>query len=175
MCVGARARTQLNKLDLIIRSHECEDLGYKIWFRQRLYTIFSASDYCGDSGNHGAYCVLSDAPQPKIKLFFAKRQVMTATERQRRLEKNVLSRLLVRAVQQLPQIEARLRAFAEKKDPKNKRMVSRLIWSHVVREELELKSPLLQLADRFGVRCPKPNDKVGTLEAGRGARPERSV
>ena len=72
-----------NNVNLIIRSHECEDNGFALWFENRLYTIFSASDYCGDSDNYGAFCLISDAPAPQIRVYMAKKQVLRYQERMR--------------------------------------------------------------------------------------------
>ena len=43
-----------NKLKLIVRSHECIDDGCEATHHNKVYTLFSASNYCGDAGNYGA-------------------------------------------------------------------------------------------------------------------------
>jgi diadenosine tetraphosphatase ApaH/serine/threonine PP2A family protein phosphatase len=43
-----------NKLKLIVRSHECIDEGCEGTHNNKIYTLFSASNYCGDAGNYGA-------------------------------------------------------------------------------------------------------------------------
>tara|TARA_B100000780_G_C21065141_1_gene428269 strand:+ start:51 stop:1202 length:1152 start_codon:yes stop_codon:yes gene_type:complete len=43
-----------NKLKLIVRSHECIDDGCAATHHNKVYTLFSASNYCGDAGNYGA-------------------------------------------------------------------------------------------------------------------------
>lgn len=40
-----------NDLTLMIRGHECVPKGYEVKFGKRLVTVFSASNYCGCSGN----------------------------------------------------------------------------------------------------------------------------
>jgi hypothetical protein len=47
----------LNKLSLIIRSHEWCDAGYHWMHDKKCVTVFSAANYCGDSGNAGAVVV----------------------------------------------------------------------------------------------------------------------
>jgi len=41
-------------LNLVIRSHEKKEWGFEEHFHGKLLTVFSASNYCGDNGNHGA-------------------------------------------------------------------------------------------------------------------------
>lgn len=104
---------KLNRVSLIIRSHECEDHGYKLWFENRLYTIFSASNYCGDSDNYGAYCILSSASKvPQIRLFIARKQVLRFSERQQRARQATIAKLLVRLVSKIDDVENTLRDFA---------------------------------------------------------------
>lgn len=46
---------KLNKVSLVIRSHECVPEGYLFTHEGRLITIFSASRYCGRGNNRGAF------------------------------------------------------------------------------------------------------------------------
>ena len=48
-----------NKLKLIVRSHECIDDGCEATHHNKVYTLFSASNYCGDAGNYGAIMTFS--------------------------------------------------------------------------------------------------------------------
>ena len=43
-----------NKFKTIIRSHELVDDGYDIMHDDQCYTLFSASNYCGDAGKSWA-------------------------------------------------------------------------------------------------------------------------
>eukprot|EP01039_Chlorochromonas_danica_P010150 gene10150-11233_t len=43
-----------NGLELMIRSHECEDAGYRVFHGGKLLTVFSAPNYCGSVKNKGA-------------------------------------------------------------------------------------------------------------------------
>lgn len=48
-----------NKVDLIIRSHQCVDAGFEYFAQGRLLTVFSATSYCGQHGNAGALIEIS--------------------------------------------------------------------------------------------------------------------
>lgn len=50
---------ELNKLDLVLRSHEEFSKGYEEHHGGKLITIFSASNYDGDDSNMGAFIVLA--------------------------------------------------------------------------------------------------------------------
>jgi len=138
-----------NNVQLIIRSHECEDNGFALWFDNRLYTIFSASGYCGETDNFGAFCVLSAAPAPQIRVYVAKRQVLKYDERQIRWQKSLFSKLLVRIVARIDQIELLLgKASVARGTPG---IVSRVVWSNVLRECLRLDVPFLGFATKLGL------------------------
>ena len=46
-----------NKLSALVRSHQCVEAGVDVAHGDRVYTIFSASNYCGVSGNLGAVLI----------------------------------------------------------------------------------------------------------------------
>jgi protein phosphatase len=56
-----------NKLSLIVRSHECVDEGWESFFGGKLYTVFSASNYCGVTENKGAILVFQGSTFPRVK------------------------------------------------------------------------------------------------------------
>lgn len=70
---------ELNKLDLVVRSHEVKDQGYEVEHDGLLVTIFSAPNYCDQMGNKGAfirfngddmvphYTTFSAVPHPPVK------------------------------------------------------------------------------------------------------------
>ena len=52
-----RAFFARNKLAALVRSHQCVDSGVDVAHGERVYTVFSASNYCGMSGNLGAVLI----------------------------------------------------------------------------------------------------------------------
>lgn len=55
---------KLNKLKLLIRSHECVPKGFQVMHNRKCMTLFSASNYCGTSNNRGAVVVLEHGFNP---------------------------------------------------------------------------------------------------------------
>ena len=47
-----------NSLAALVRSHQCVDAGVDVAHGERVYTVFSASNYCGTSGNLGAVLIM---------------------------------------------------------------------------------------------------------------------
>lgn len=60
---------QENDLDLIIRSHEVRDEGYKIEHEGKLVTVFSAPNYCDQVGNKGAVVNITRKRKDQIDAF----------------------------------------------------------------------------------------------------------
>jgi len=61
-----------NNLHLVIRSHECVQDGFEFTHKTQLLTLFSASNYCGDTDNMGAFVVFKSADmQANIEQFMA--------------------------------------------------------------------------------------------------------
>ncbi len=152
-----------NNIHLIIRSHECEDNGFALWFENRLYTIFSASDYCGDSNNYGAFCVLSDAPAPQIRVYMARKQVLHYNDRMLRQRQNIMSRLLVRIVAKIDRIEAALLAIADRRGTPG--LISRSGWCKVMQDMMGIDAPFLIIARQLGVPAAAANAVGGVFDA----------
>jgi protein phosphatase len=51
---------QKNSLKMIIRAHQCVQLGVQYLFKNQLVTVFSASKYCGKVLNHSGVLVLKE-------------------------------------------------------------------------------------------------------------------
>lgn len=60
-----------NGLDYMIRSHEVRDEGYSVEHGGKLYTVFSAANYCGQCGNKGAFIEIGDENKPNPVQFDA--------------------------------------------------------------------------------------------------------
>jgi len=58
-----------NNLDLLIRGHECVKNGFQAKFSNRILTVFSASNYCGQSENNGAVLLIEKGGKIKTKTF----------------------------------------------------------------------------------------------------------
>jgi len=147
-----------NNVHLIIRSHECEDNGFALWFENRLYTIFSASDYCGDSGNYGAFCILSENPAPQIRVYMAKKQVLKYSDRQQRMRQMIMSKLLVRLATKIFDVEDMMNAYADKNGT-----ISRIAWSYCLQNVLQVDAPYICIAHKLGVDL-RQNRRINVAE-----------
>ena len=61
----------LNRVSLVIRSHECVPEGYQYMHGDRLVTIFSASRYCGRGTNRGAFLQFDANLDQTVRQFVA--------------------------------------------------------------------------------------------------------
>jgi Ca2+-binding EF-hand superfamily protein/diadenosine tetraphosphatase ApaH/serine/threonine PP2A family protein phosphatase len=61
----------LNRISLVIRSHECVPEGYQYMHGDRLVTIFSASRYCGRGTNRGAFLQFDANLDQTVRQFVA--------------------------------------------------------------------------------------------------------
>lgn len=57
-----------NNLDLICRAHQLVDEGYEFFCNRKLITVFSAPNYCGNSGNNGAVLEVNDGMKCSIHI-----------------------------------------------------------------------------------------------------------
>lgn len=135
---------QLNGMAFIIRSHECEPDGWNMWFGQSLLTIFSASNYCGDTGNLGAYVTFEETEEliPRVTTYTASPAVKTYTARSAQLEGNVLAKLLYRIARERHRLREHWdRIWEESQEKREKRQeeekqrndegVSYVCWSRM--------------------------------------------
>lgn len=58
-----------NELDMVIRSHEAKAEGYEIEADGRLVTVFSAPNYCDQTGNLGGYIRFNEDMKPEYFKF----------------------------------------------------------------------------------------------------------
>lgn len=60
-----------NKFDLILRAHQLADDGYVEWFNRKLFTVWSAPNYCYRGGNPASILEVSPNLTTKWKIFEA--------------------------------------------------------------------------------------------------------
>ncbi|KAH0792767.1 Serine/threonine-protein phosphatase 4 catalytic subunit [Histomonas meleagridis] len=60
-----------NKLDLILRAHQLAEEGYVEWFNRKLFTVWSAPNYCYRGGNPASILEVSPDCSTKWKMFEA--------------------------------------------------------------------------------------------------------
>ncbi|KAG7396038.1 serine threonine-protein phosphatase [Phytophthora boehmeriae] len=135
----------VNKIALIIRSHECVVEGFEILHGGRLITLFSASRYCGTQMNKGAFLTLGPDLQPEIQQFYAHSINETTfkapehSEMQGVLEEDTLRMIAERICDHKPS----LYWYFTQHDDEHNGTVSRLIWAEALRSVLQLDLPFL--------------------------------
>jgi serine/threonine-protein phosphatase with EF-hands len=85
-----------NDLELIIRSHECKELGYEWTHSNKILTIFSASNYYTYGSNKGAYIKLSPNNKPVIVQYQIKAKVSLVRQLSLRERINVIEASSIR-------------------------------------------------------------------------------
>lgn len=68
VCASFLAR---NNLQLLVRSHECVERGFRSHFQGCCLTVFSASNYCDVVGNNGAFLLLQQDLAPRMVQYYA--------------------------------------------------------------------------------------------------------
>lgn len=59
-----------NKIQAVVRGHECVDTGVQMVFDRKLITVFSASNYCGQCTNQaGVLTITSDGTKKEVSVF----------------------------------------------------------------------------------------------------------
>ncbi|GMF24491.1 unnamed protein product [Phytophthora lilii] len=135
----------VNKIALIIRSHECVIEGFEILHGGRLITLFSASRYCGTQMNKGAFLTLGPDLQPEIQQFYAhsiNESTFKAPEQaqmQGVLEEDTLRMIAERICDH----KASLYWYFTQHDEEHNGTVPRLIWAEALRSVLQLDLPFL--------------------------------
>ncbi|KAE9362136.1 hypothetical protein PF008_g347 [Phytophthora fragariae] len=135
----------VNKIALIIRSHECVVEGFEILHGGRLITLFSASRYCGTQMNKGAFLTLGPDLQPEIQQFYAhsiNESTFKAPEQaqmQGVLEEDTLRMIAERICDH----KASLYWYFTQHDEEHNGTVPRLIWAEALRSVLQLDLPFL--------------------------------
>mmetsp|Transcript_32754 Transcript_32754/g.63923 ORF Transcript_32754/g.63923 Transcript_32754/m.63923 type:complete len:695 (-) Transcript_32754:191-2275(-) len=157
-------------LNLVIRSHEKKEWGFEEHFHGKLLTVFSASNYCGDNGNHGA--VLEVAPKPNGTLGYTVHKFYTTmgTEEEKKsfadqyctLSASVAAKLIHRiATHRLELLDyyakcvqsakGRLSEPGSVEVKNNEAIITRVEWARGLTEVLGLKISFLFLQSLLGV------------------------
>ncbi|DBA02183.1 TPA: hypothetical protein N0F65_004818 [Lagenidium giganteum] len=135
----------VNRIALVIRSHECVPEGFEILHGGRLITLFSASRYCGTQMNKGAFLTLGPDLQPEIQQFYAHTVVESnfkapeETEMQDALEDDTLRMIAERICDHKPS----LFYYFTQHDQEHNGTVPRLVWADALRSVLQLDLPFL--------------------------------
>ena len=155
-----------HKLGCLIRSHECQDEGYKTHHEGRVLTLFSASNYYGeDEENDGAILVLSPLQDPPGKLLtystcYAKGgyEKLRTADLAGKMESAALARVEVCLLDHRRELVAALKA----KDINGTGQLKKVEWAQIMNEILPVKLPWLHLADKF-VLVTKKGDVITYL------------
>ena len=138
-----------NKLDMIVRSHECQHEGYSSMYDGKLFTVFSASNYCGIVGNKGAFMVFEKNMEFRTIQFEAKPKEKMARYRMRHaaIENDVISKLLRRIAQH----RLALVDHYQRMDKEGDGLISRLQWAEGLKAVLQLNIPFLEFQGYLGL------------------------
>jgi len=138
-----------NNLDIIIRSHEVCD-GVEYWFDGSLITVFSASNYCGDTGNIGGFVVV-DSNLKITTTTYQEDQLLTTEEKANKakstkvdLAKCMKTKLRALVLEKRPLLEAE---FANSPDP-----LTTSQWSTVLKKVLNVRTPFVLLSSLWGLK-----------------------
>ena len=131
-----------NNLHLVIRSHECVQDGFEFTHKTQLLTLFSASNYCGDTDNMGAFVVFKSADmQANIEQFMASQPTSTGPSKLARTHKAVIAKL----VDLICASKHDLYWYFSHLDSRHTGTVSRVEWADALKTVLKLDLPFMRL------------------------------
>ncbi|CAI5730898.1 unnamed protein product [Hyaloperonospora brassicae] len=135
----------VNKIALVIRSHECVLDGYEILHGGRLITLFSASRYCGTQMNKGAFLTLGPDLHPEIQQFYANSMNESTFEAPEQAQmQGVLEEDTLRMIaERICDHKASLYWYFTQHDEEHKGTVPRLVWAEALRSVLQIDLPFL--------------------------------
>ncbi|KAJ8604349.1 hypothetical protein CTAYLR_002530 [Chrysophaeum taylorii] len=128
---------------VMIRSHQCKDDGFEICHGGKCLTLFSASNYYGDSDNDGAIVVLSRS-DARI-LTYRTVSVAPVAQSVARLEREGLDRVENALLDHRQEL---ITAF-KKLDPLSRGIIHCDAWAKVMNDVVEMKLPWTHLAHKF--------------------------
>ena len=139
-----------NELSCILRSHQCVASGIETCHDGKLFTVFSASNYCGKSGNRGAVLRLKRSdkqPQPKFALTWKYEDCLDIDLRHKVLfkrkkgdKKRALSLAAIQASEYIIEYKRELFDHWRSLDIKGKGRVTREQWADGLQTVLKLRS-----------------------------------
>ncbi|DAZ95176.1 TPA: hypothetical protein N0F65_012430 [Lagenidium giganteum] len=139
-----------NGLNLIIRSHECEEEGYAIVHDGLLLTIFSASNYCGSQTNKGAYVQLelleNGTLKPHVVQYYGQplQKLLDAGRNEWRRKAIKLERKTIMSLAELicEKKNSLMSAFMQL-DSANTGKITKIEWKKVLQEVLGIEARFL--------------------------------
>jgi serine/threonine-protein phosphatase with EF-hand domain len=133
----------------MIRSHECEDDGFKTMHHGRLMTLFSASNYYEEESNLGAFVRLTHGQKPVVHQYMTRDDDQPRTLSLRRavgqMERGAINQ--IRGV--LLEYQGELKAAFAECDPSGTGKVSVKDWDALLRRVTQLQLPWIKLKDHF--------------------------
>lgn len=124
---------EMNNMSLVVRSHECVDGCYF----NHVLTIFSASNYCGTTGNQGAYLYIEPPFKVKVKTYMAEIKI---SDRNNNLEEIVVTKVLVRIAESRGQLDTYYKGIVKKGT-----LLSYQQWCDGLNQVLGLNLPYIML------------------------------
>lgn len=142
----------INKLRLVIRSHECMQKGFEMHHHDTLITVFSASNYTGTCNNEGAFIIFERDLIPRIVPFFAKPKERLSRYRMRHavMENDIIAKLLQRIADNRLAL-TNWYSQSETITSAGVRTVSRNDWAEGLKQVLKLNIPFLEFQDYLGL------------------------
>ncbi|KAF0696477.1 Aste57867_12772 [Aphanomyces stellatus] len=137
----------VNRVALVIRSHECVPEGYDVLHGGRLITLFSASRYCGTQMNKGAFLTLGSDLQPEIQQFYGNPLNESEWERpedeQAKLQENLEGDALRMIAERICDHKADLFWYFTQHESEKSGTVPRLVWAEALKSILAMDLPFL--------------------------------
>ena len=139
-----------NKLSCLLRSHQCVASGVETCHDGRLFTVFSASNYCGKSGNRGAILRLKrhdKLPQPKYAMTWKSEDCLdvdlrnrVSFHRKKGDKKRALQMAAIQASEYIIEYNKELFDHWSSIDIKGKGKITREQWADGLQTVLKLRS-----------------------------------
>ena len=130
-------------LSAIVRSHQCVPNGVAIQHGGRVFTVFSASNYCGSSGNLGAVLIFrhgNDRPTETYQWDPYKDPKMSGTIITKRSGKELKRAAAVQqATEYIVEHRAALLAYFRRGDPRKTGWVSFHGWAKALAQVLQVR------------------------------------